>query len=233
MNLFYAPSLTQTDTLYTFDKEESRHIAKVLRKRVGSELVLTNGKGGWFTAEIIDDNPKKTQVQIKKHLVKEPRDYQVQVAMAPTKSNDRYEWFLEKATEMGIDKVVPVLTKHSERKKINRPRYDKVLIAAMKQSLQAYKPTITELMSLDKFLEQDFSGYKKLLAYCKADLPVLQAIQPKENIVFLVGPEGGFSPEEITLAIDKGFTQVKLSSNRLRTETAGLAGVMAANLKNA
>ncbi len=232
MNLFYAPGLDKKATSYVFDKDESRHISKVLRKKTGDTLFLTNGKGLLFTAVITDDNPKKTGVKIEKATTKSPKNYHVHVAMAPTKSNDRMAFFLEKATEMGMDRFTPVITKYSERKTINHSRYEKVVTAAMKQSLQFYKPQISEATAFEKFLSQDFTGYKKLIAYCNAAKPVLESFSKNENLLLLVGPEGGFDQSEIDQALAVGFTPVLLSNNRLRTETAGLTGVMAVALKN-
>jgi len=232
MNLFYAPDITKKSKTYIFDKEESRHITKSLRKRVGDKLFITNGKGDWFEVLIMDDNPKKTLVEIIKVTSKPQPDYHLHIAMAPTKSNERYEWFLEKATELGITEISPILTRYSERKKINAQRYEKVLVAAMKQSLQAYKPKLNELTSLSDFLNSDFTGYQKFIAYCQAEEHLNKLLLPHEDTIILIGPEGGFTGDELQKAKAKGFIPIRLSPNRLRTETAGILSVAAVNLKN-
>jgi len=232
MNLFFAPELTKNETVYHFDKDESRHIVKSLRKRLGDELFLTNGSGDWFEAVITSVHPKKTSIKILKVFQKPPKSYKLHIAIAPTKNNDRYEWFLEKATEIGIDEITPVLTRFSERKTIKKERFDKILVSAMKQSLQAYKPHLNDLLPLDKVLQKDYKDTQKFIAYCHADLSLFSQINPKQNIIILIGPEGGFSDPELQKAIDAGFKPVSLSPNRLRTETAGLLSVSAVNLKN-
>jgi len=227
MNLFYAPQLLPQDTMYTFDKDESRHISRVLRKSVGEELFLTNGKGQFFTAEIIDDNPKKTLVKITKSEKREKPTRHIHIAMAPTKSNDRFEWFLEKATEIGISEITPILTEHSERKKINWERYDKILVSAMKQSLQMYKPKLHPLTKWSDFIQQNHADYTKTIAYCKAAKHLKDTSITNDKILLLVGPEGGFSEKELQQAFEANYLPVGLSKNRLRTETAGIVGLMA------
>jgi len=224
MNLFYAPDLHESSQSYVFDKDESRHISKVLRKRAGEELFLTNGKGLFFTAEILDNHPKKTQVKIIKVEKKNQDRPLIHMAVAPTKSNDRFEWFLEKATEIGIHRITPLLTVHSERKKINPERYEKILVSAMKQSLKAYKPSLSELTKFHDFVTRDFGNVQKFIAYCKSEQN-LSATVNTDNVLVLVGPEGGFSQEEIALAQANGFAPVALSAHRLRTETAALMAV--------
>jgi len=225
MNLFYAPELTLTSTIHVFDKDESRHISKVLRKLVDDTLYLTNGKGIFFTAKITDNHPKKTSVNIISAESKEKRSYKIHIAIAPTKSNDRIEWFLEKATEIGIDEITPILTHYSERTKINWERYDKIIVSAMKQSLQTYKPILHPLTRWKDFIQQDFDNYNKQIAYCKSSKALKNNIKAKESVLLLIGPEGGFSTQEFNEAVEKGFTPAGLSTNRLRTETAGIVGL--------
>jgi len=230
MNLFYAPDIQPDSKSYVFDKDESRHISKVLRKRIGDKLFLTNGKGWLFEAEITDDNPKKTQAKIVAQQKKEKRNFKLHIAMAPTKSNERFEWFLEKATELGIDEITPLLTGHSERKKIKPERYQKILISAMKQSLQTYLPVLNPLTTWNDFMQNDFSRYVKLIAYCSSDKQITDFVQTDKDIIILIGPEGGFSDKELTEALNNNFIPVLLSRNRLRTETAGVTAVAALNL---
>ena len=230
MNLFYAPNLISESNNFTFDKDESRHIIKSLRKKTGEILFLTNGFGDWFEAEIINADPKRTQIKILSVSQIERRPYRIHIAIAPTKSNDRYEWFLEKAVEIGIDEITPLLTHYSERKKINLARYNRILVSAMKQSLQAYKPQLNNLTKFDQFIAQNFDQTQKFMAYCKADKSLSKAIQDKQNILILIGPEGGFSKEEVEKAQANGYVAVNISSNRLRTETAGMVSLMTVHL---
>ncbi len=232
MNLFYAPLLQKTDKLYTFDKDESRHIARVLRKRLGDKIFLTDGKGHLFQSEILDDNPKRTQVNILKVETYPLAKLKIHIAMAPTKSNERFEWFLEKATEIGITEITPIITEHSERKKINWARYDKILVSAMKQSLQMYKPTLHPLTKWADYVKKDFGTKQKLIAYCKAEKHIKKMVLPDRDVLLLIGPEGGFSDKEMTQAQALGFLPVGLSQNRLRTETAGLVGLTAVHFVN-
>jgi len=230
MNLFYAPDLSPDSKNYTFDKDESRHIAKSLRKKNGDILYLTNGLGDWFEAKIITADPKHTQINILSVTKKNQRPYRIHIAMAPTKSNERFECFLEKAVEIGIDEITPILTRYSERKKINLTRYNKILVSAMKQSLQAYKPQLNDLIQFDEFLKQSFDNTQKFMAYCQSDDALFKSIIPQQNILILIGPEGGFSEDEIQKALDKGFKTIRISPNRLRTETAGLVSLMTTHI---
>jgi len=225
MNLFYAPDLDSQSRTYVFDKDESRHISKVLRKRVGDQLFLTNGKSLWFVAEITDNHPKKTEVKIIRVEEKQAEQFKIHVAIAPTKSNERFEWFLEKATEIGIHRITPLITEHSERKKINPQRYEKIIVSAMKQSLKAHKPELSELTGFDEFINRNFGQSQKLIGYCKAVNSLKNLLRQKEEILILIGPEGGFSMQEIEKAQAKGFEPASLSKHRLRTETAAIMAV--------
>ncbi len=231
MNLFYAPDLTLNTDFYIFDKDESRHIIKSLRKKDNDKLFLTNGLGGWFEAEITDANPKQTQIKILSSQQKSVSPFNIHVAIAPTKSNERYEWFLEKATEIGINEITPIVSRYSERKKINKARLDKILVSAMKQSLQVYKPRLNDLIKLEDFINQDFGTAQKLMAYCQAEDALSSAINSVQNILILIGPEGGFSDLEVQKAKAAGFVTAIISPHRLRTETAGLVSLMTAHFK--
>jgi 16S rRNA (uracil1498-N3)-methyltransferase len=226
MNLFYAPSLTIENEDYVFDKSESKHISRVLRKRNGDTLHITNGLGDLFKVEIVDNNPNKTSVKIieKQHFDR-PATH-IHMAIAPTKSNERFEWFLEKAVEIGVSEITPLLTKHSERKKINIDRYERIIIAAMKQSLQFYKPILHPLTPWKKFISKPHKG-KKMIAYCRADKNIKEVLSNDHSFLLAIGPEGGFSPIEIEESKQAGFQPVGLSKNRLRTETAGIVGLTA------
>ncbi len=225
MQLFYNSNINDTPSQFTFDKIESRHIVKVLRKKEGDVLFITNGKGQLFTAEVLIVNDKKCTIQLLKSEVKEkPWNYYLHIAIAPTKNNDRLEWFLEKATEIGIDEITPIICKHSERKVIKKERLDKIIISAMKQSLKFQLPKLNEVTSFQDFIKQDFKGYL-FIAHCEeTDKKTLKSeLKPQQRITLLIGPEGDFSSEEIEMALQQKFIPVSLGESRLRTETAGIA----------
>jgi len=224
MQLFYIAELNESSTDIAFDKIESRHIIKVLRKKEGDLITITNGKNLLFKSEITSANEKKCQVRILSVTQeKSTCNYSLQIAIAPTKSNDRFEWFLEKATEIGIDAVYPIISTNSERKVIKTERLKKVLLSAMKQSLHYQLPILHELHSFKEFVNQDFKG-QKFIAHCeKTNKKSLKSLlQPNTNVTILIGPEGDFSTDEIALALQNGFIPVSLGATRLRTETAGI-----------
>ena len=225
MQLFYNPNISVTTTEITFDKEESRHIIKVLRMKEGDSFKITNGKGSFFDAEIISANPKGCLVKILSEETQKPLPYQLHLVVAPTKLNDRYEWFLEKATEIGISEITPIICDHSERKVIKTERYEKILQSAMKQSLKAYFPVLNEAISFRDFInvEKQFEDLK-FIAHCEeTDKKSLKSLLlPNKRITILIGPEGDFSSEEIELAKNAGYIPVTLGESRLRTETAAI-----------
>ena len=223
MQLFYNPDIHEATSSFTFDKEESKHIVKVLRKSVGDVLHITNGLGWIFDAEIINADIKKCQANISNAKQHPKREYKLHLAVAPTKMNDRFEWFLEKATEIGIDTITPILCDHSERKVIKLDRFEKILQSAMKQSLQCYLPTINELTPFNNFVNQDFEG-QKYIAHCEdSDRKSLKnQLKPDQDILILIGPEGDFSVKEIETALQHNFIPVTLGNTRLRTETAAI-----------
>lgn len=223
MQLFYNPDIQPASNSFTFDKEESRHIVKVLRKKEGDKIQITNGLGILFTSEIVFANDKKCEVKILEAKQHEPLPYYLHLAVAPTKMNDRYEWFLEKATEIGISEITPIICEHSERTVFKAERFEKILQSAMKQSLQYYLPKLNEPVPCNKFIEQEQGGLL-FIAHCEeTDKKLLKTeIQPKQKITILIGPEGDFSTKEIELALQKGYIPVSLGNTRLRTETAGV-----------
>ena len=227
MQLFYTPNIDSSENKITLEKEESRHIVRVLRLKEGSEIFITDGKGNLIKVEIVDANQNACEVKVlEKTKNHEKRSYYVHMAVAPTKNNDRYEWFLEKSTEIGIDEITPIIGQHSERKKIKLERFEKVILSGVKQSLKAYIPKINEAVKLKDFLKKDFDG-DKFIAHCVEDdrKSLKSELQPGRKYLVLIGPEGDFSKEEIALALEKGFTPVTLGNFRLRTETAALAAV--------
>jgi len=223
MQLFYNPDITETTSEFSFSKEESSHIVKVLRKNMGDTLHITNGNGWLFTAEITLADIKKCLVKIVDKSVQPKRSYQLHLAVAPTKMNDRYEWFLEKATEIGIDTITPIICDHSERKIVKTDRFEKIVQSAMKQSLSCYLPKLNDPALFKDFINQGFAG-DLFIAHCEeTDKKSLKnEIKPNSNITILIGPEGDFSVKEIKMAVDNKFIPVTLGNNRLRTETAAI-----------
>lgn len=223
MQLFYNPDVDESTTQFFFDKEESRHIVKVLRMTVGDRLHITNGKGWLFTAEITIPDMKNCVVTILSKELKPKQNYTLHLAVAPTKMNDRYEWFLEKATEIGIDTITPIICDHSERKVVKLDRLEKIVQSAMKQSLHCYLPKINEPIPFKDFIQQSFNG-DLFIAHCEetGKKSMKQLLNPGRDITILIGPEGDFSIKEIENAIDNGFIPVTLGENRLRTETAAI-----------
>lgn len=236
MQLFYVPDFTPPRC--TLPEEESKHCVRVLRLGRGDCVHITDGKGNLFCCRIEEDDPKRCSVvavSAKKEFEKLP--YRLTMAVAPTKNADRYEWFVEKATEVGVTAVVPVLCERSERRSFNCQRAEKVAAAAMKQSLKAYLPAVAPAASFRETVEAPFEG-RKLIAHCdaarcaggKSYLP--QTLRKGEHALILIGPEGDFSPAEIDLALRCGFEEITLGPQRLRTETAALAAVVMVSVIN-
>ncbi len=227
MQLFYAPEITTP--LYTLPEEESGHCVRVLRLKQGDELHITDGRGTLYRAEVEEAHPKHCTIRIvEEHHEWEKRPYRLIVAVAPTKNIDRIEWFVEKATECGIDRIVPILCDHSERKVIKGERLEKIAVSAMKQSLKAYKPQIAPLTPIRTLLAEPFEGVR-LIAHCEEDVERVfmgDVIHRGEDVMVLIGPEGDFSKEEIEAARKAGFREITLGQSRLRTETAALAATM-------
>ena len=233
MQLFYNPSINETATSFVFDKEESKHIVKVLRKKEGDILFVTNGLGFLFTTEITLASDSKRTVIINTFERQEPPKYQLHLAVAPTKMNERYEWFLEKATEIGLQEITPIICEHSERKVIKTDRFQKILESAMKQSLHYYLPKLNEPLSFKEFLKKEFSG-QKFIAHCEeTDKKSLKnELQAQKDVVILIGPEGDFSVKEIQSALEHHFIPVSLGQTRLRTETAAVVACHSVVFKN-
>ncbi len=223
MQLFYDPEIQPNDSHFTFSPEESKHIVKVLRKKKNDVLYITNGKGYWFDAKISVAEQKKCTVLISSVTQKAQRPYRLHMVVAPTKMNDRFEWFLEKATEIGVDEITPIICENSERKIVKQDRLEKVVQAAMKQSLQTYLPKVNDSIFFKEFMENPPKG-SLFIAHCeeeeKSALKTL--LISHKDITILIGPEGDFSHSEIMSALKNGFSPVSLGENRLRTETAAL-----------
>ncbi len=223
MQLFYNPGIQPNDTTFLFDKEESRHIVKVLRKKEGDTIQITNGTGHLFTSEIVFANEKKCEVKITAEQAFGPTPYSLHLAVAPTKLNDRYEWFLEKATEIGIHEITPIICEHSERINFKADRFEKIVQSAMKQSVQFYLPKLNDPVAFNAFVNEERDG-QLFIAHCEeTDKKLLKnALQPKQKVTVLIGPEGDFSVKEIKLALEKKYVPVSLGTTRLRTETAAV-----------
>ena len=223
MQLFYNPEVTEHTTSITFSKEESKHIIKVLRKTQGDILHITNGKGWLFDVEINQADIKRCEAKILSKSLQSKRNFKLHMAVAPTKMNDRFEWFLEKATEIGIEEITPIICDHSERKVVKLDRFEKILQSATKQSLNCYLPKLNEAISFNEFIKQKFEG-QLFIAHCENTnkISLRKAIKSGLDTTILIGPEGDFSVKEIEIATKNKFIPVTLGETRLRTETAAI-----------
>jgi 16S rRNA (uracil1498-N3)-methyltransferase len=221
MHLFYNPHI-QGDS-FELEEQESKHAIRVLRLIRGDRVILVDGRGGWYEAVITEDHPKRCRLKIETEKQGyQALSYKLHLAMAPTKNLDRFEWFLEKATEIGISEITPLICKRSERRQIKIERLEKILVSAMKQSLKAYKPKLNEPMGMEEFLNIERPGTLGI-AHCYP----LKRLSIKEmnhsgNYTLMVGPEGDFTEEEVSLALQSGYAPFHLGSSRLRTETAAI-----------
>ena len=232
MHLFYTPNIL--GDFYQLDEEESKHCIRVLRLKVGAQVNLIDGIGGFYLAEIIDDHPKKTTLKVLSvHREFGKRNHYLHIAVAPTKNIDRLEWFLEKATEIGIDEITPIICDRSERKEIKIERSNKIITAAVKQSLKAYHPLLNPPISFKNFILQA-SADIKYIAHCEERNRgfIASKFIPNQNYLVLIGPEGDFSPLEIDFALQNGFVPITLGTSRLRTETAALKACFELNYLN-
>ncbi len=232
MHIFYTPDI-EAD-FYQLSEPESKHCIRVLRLQNGDTLYLVDGRGGFYTATIVHDHPKHCKVEITdKQEDYQQRKYKLHLAIAPTKNIERLEWFLEKATEIGIDEITPIVCDNSERKVIKPERLNKVIEAAMKQSISAYHPKLNKLTSFRDFVKKDTSQ-NKLIAHCSDSQKLLlkDTYKSTEPVLICIGPEGDFSQAEIELAHAANFRAVSLGDSRLRTETAGIVAVHTVALIN-
>ena len=230
-NIFFCPEILQNPIL---PEQESQHCAKVLRMKEGDLLTVTDGEGSFYECRLQLSHPKKSVVTILRQW-EEPRkrSFMIQLAFGPTKQMDRNEWFVEKATEIGVDRFTPILGNFSERKEIKRERLTKIAISAMKQSQQARLPLIDEMRPFSELVAQPFNG-RKFIAHCY-DTPknaLAQSYRKGEDVLILIGPEGDFSEQEVAEAINNGFEPVSLGETRLRTETACLVATHTIHVLN-
>ncbi|MFO7924304.1 MAG: 16S rRNA (uracil(1498)-N(3))-methyltransferase [Bacteroidales bacterium] len=232
MHLFYYPCIK--GKVFTLDKSESTHCIKVLRLSANDIIYLTDGKGRFFKAKIKIPDKKACVTEILKITDQPPeRNYSLQIAISPTKNIERFEWFLEKSTEIGTDRIIPLLCKNSERRVLKYERLKKVMISAMKQSLKAWLPGIAPFEDFDDLVIKQFHGSKFIATGNEPAENHLGKLYVKESdVLILIGPEGDFSEQEMNMALQNGFTPVSLSKSRLRTETAGIVACHAVNFIN-
>ena len=229
MQLFY---IQNPESEIILSAEESKHATKVLRKKEGDILNFTDGKGGFYKAKITVADTRKCRLEIISSEQKEKQhNYHLHIAIAPTKNMDRFEWFLEKATEIGIDEITPIICHHSERKAIKTERCNRILLSAMKQSLKFHLPKLNEAISLNDFIKQDFEG-TKYIAHCEeGNKTELKEKKKEKRTLILIGPEGDFSATEIEMVLQYQFKAISLGTSRLRTETAGIIAAHTINIK--
>jgi 16S rRNA (uracil1498-N3)-methyltransferase len=215
--------------------EEAQHFSRVLRGKIGQEIYITDGKGHLAKGVVSQIHSKTIEIDILDMQTDfEKRPYYLHIAIAPTKNMDRMEYFLEKATEIGIDEISFLKSFHSERKNINLERCQKIVSAAVKQSLKAYVPKLNDLVKFNEFVQSQHSE-TKFIAHCESDLErkeFKKILQPQSDYLILIGPEGDFSREEIQLAESQGFTGISLGHQRFRTETAALNAVFGVDWAN-
>lgn len=220
---FYAPDIESTLTL---PESDSQHCVRVLRHKAGDLIEVIDGRGSRFVCRILDPHPKHTSITIVERIVTPlPWAYNITIAVAPTKLMDRMEWMTEKLTEIGVNTIVPILCEHSERKEIKIERLEKIAISAMKQSLKSLLPDIKPITRLAVFVNSLDVNCDKYVAYCDKNVDrvlLSQMIKPNHDTVVLIGPEGDFSPAEVSYMLNHGFKAVSLGECRLRTETAAL-----------
>lgn len=222
---FYAPDILETKTL---PESDSGHCIRVLRMTSGDRVEVVDGKGMRYVCVIVTPNPKHTVVEIESAEKLDPYWPQnLTLAVAPTKMMDRMEWMVEKLTELGVNRIIPLLCSRSERKEIKTERLVKIAVAAMKQSLQATLPQIDAMTRFDD-VARGFGGFERFIAYCDESLPRVELCRsyiPRRDSIIMIGPEGDFAPSEISDALQCGWQPVSLGENRLRTETAALAAL--------
>jgi len=229
---FYADEIKTTATQFALDEETSKHVAQVLRMQNGQQILLTDGKGNLFTAEIIDDNRKKCVVKILSFTTHASYEKKITIAISLVKNSNRFEWFLEKATEIGVSEIVPLLCTRTEKQHFRHNRMKSILISAMLQSQQTWLPVLHEPIKYKEYIKnvQESAGEQKFVAHCeeeasKEQLVTKLSVSSKERLI-LIGPEGDFTNDEITEAVQNNFAAVALGNTRLRTETAGIVAAV-------
>jgi 16S rRNA (uracil1498-N3)-methyltransferase len=234
MQVFYTPDIDAASSIYYLNQDESKHCIRVLRLQAADRVQLIDGKGNFYIAAISNPNPKKTELQILSVEVDaNKRNHYLHIAVAPTKNIERLEWFLEKATEIGIDEISLILCQRSERKEAKVDRLNKIITSAIKQSVRAWHPKLNEILPLNKLLSAEFDG-QKFIAHCEPGdkLNLKKEVRPMGRYLILIGPEGDFTPAEIDNALKNNFKAITLGNSRLRTETAALEACFEVNFLN-
>ena len=233
MHVFYTPDIVSDE--YVLNEDESKHCIKVLRLNIGAEVYLIDGVGGLYKAAIVDQTKKNVELKVLEATHNyNKRNHRLHIAVAPTKNIDRLEWFLEKATEIGIEEITPIICDRSERRIVKEDRLIKVVTSAVKQSLQAYHPIVNPQINFPDFLKIE-NTTNKMIAHCIDESSrqyISQIAEPHQNYTILIGPEGDFTPIEIDLALQSGYKPLTLGNTRLRTETAALAACFEVNYLN-
>lgn len=230
MQLYFAKDIGSSDVI--LDKEESHHVVQVVRKKSGEEIFITDGKGKICKAVITIANPKQCELKITENVSAYQHPYYLHIAIAPTKNIDRFEWFIEKAVEIGINEISPVICRRSERKNINNDRLNKLMIAAAKQSVKPLFPVLNELRSFNEVVVNAGES-QKYIALCDEKLPLLKNIYTSpESLLVMIGPEGDFHEDELSFSHENNFKGISLGGYRLRTETAALVACNTISLLN-
>lgn len=230
MNRFY--DINASEGLGTLSDEESRHCTLILRNKVGDEIIVMNGRGGVFRCLLTNVSKGKCDYKVIESEISDPKDFKIHLMIAPTKNMDRMEWLIEKLSEIGVDKVSFIATHHSERRKLRNDRLEKKAISAMKQSGNPYLLKVRDLTFFSDVVDNELSESKVIAHVSKEHQHIGNIMQPKKDTAILIGPEGDFTPEEMKLALGKGFEPISLGTNTLRTETAGFVACCHVNFIN-
>lgn len=234
MQLFFGEKTSETELFLS--PEDSKHACKSLRKRNGDTIFVTDGKGEIFQCTIIDDNMNQVVVSIENIAINPfPKSYYLHIAISPLKNPDRFEWFVEKATEIGIDEITPIVCSRTEKGKVNIDRLNRIALSAAKQSIKSMLTKINEPVTFDKFIASRANEVdQKFIAWCETEHEKLLFDQcnPKESTLVLIGPEGDFTKEEVDKSLQQGFAPISLGRSRFRTETAGMVACHEVFLKN-
>ncbi len=233
MQVFYAPDIKGES--YTLDEKESRHLIRVLRTVKGSLVRLIDGNGNLYEGIIADPDQKRCVISVTDTIHDfEKRNYRLHVAISPLKNSERFEWFIEKSVEIGIDLITPLIARNTEKPGIKEDRLNNIIVSAMKQSLKAGKPILNKPVSFNEFIYSNLTT-SKLIAHCNKSFQrrsVSDVYSKNDDVTILIGPEGDFSPGEIEKALAKGYSSIHLGESRLRTETAGIAACYSVNFIN-
>ena len=223
MDLFYS-NFKNTDKYFQLNESESKHVFKSFRKKIGDLIKITNGSGYLFDAEIIEIG-RKIKVKIISYQIHEPNDLSIHIALSPLKNISRFEWFIEKATELGITEITPIISNYTEKKRVNVERLEKIIISSLKQSNQFHKPKLNNIETFSGFLKKNKD--EKIIANLKTTNKLKKELITSNKICLIIGPEGGFSENEIIEAIKYNSKEISLGKSRLRSETAAIYGISA------